>query len=124
LRLPGGFEPLHAPFPLARRLVGILCPIVQVAVLAVFHAGHELPLRCPLARQLIRDDHPRDIAQTLEQLAEELFCCGLIATALNQNIQHVAVLIHRTPEVMALPLDGQKDFIQVPFISGLGVSTP
>jgi hypothetical protein len=39
LGVPGGFEPLHPPLPLARGLMRMLRPIVQVAVLTVFHTG-------------------------------------------------------------------------------------
>ena len=44
LRLPWGFAPLHAPFPLAGGLVGILRAVVEIAVLVMFHARQDLPL--------------------------------------------------------------------------------
>jgi hypothetical protein len=30
LRLPGGLAPLHAPLPLARRLMGVFSAVVEV----------------------------------------------------------------------------------------------
>jgi hypothetical protein len=39
LGVPWGLEPLHAPLPLARGLVGVFRAVVQVPVLAVLHAG-------------------------------------------------------------------------------------
>ena len=37
LRVPGGLEPLHAPLPLARRLMGVFRAVIQIPVLAVLH---------------------------------------------------------------------------------------
>jgi hypothetical protein len=39
LRVSWGCEPLHAPLPLARGLMGVLRTVVEVAVLAMFHPG-------------------------------------------------------------------------------------
>jgi hypothetical protein len=39
LRVSGRFEALHAPPLLARRLMGMLLTVVEVAVLAVLHTG-------------------------------------------------------------------------------------
>ena len=39
LGVPWGLEPLHAPLPLAGRLVGVLRAVIEVPVLAVFHPG-------------------------------------------------------------------------------------
>src|SRR5262245_25027161 len=61
LGMPRRLKAPHAPFPLARRLVGVLGAAVQVAVLAVLHPGQNLPLRGTVAREFIRDDDPRDI---------------------------------------------------------------
>ena len=45
-----GFEALHAPLPLARGLVEVFRTIVEVAVLAMLHAGQDLALGRPIAR--------------------------------------------------------------------------
>src|SRR5919202_5006677 len=37
LCLAWGLEPLHAPFPLPRRLVRVLSAVIEIAVLAVLH---------------------------------------------------------------------------------------
>jgi hypothetical protein len=39
LRMSGGLEILHPPFPLARGLVGVSGPIIHIAVLAVVDTG-------------------------------------------------------------------------------------
>ena len=58
LRMTRRFEPLHAPLMLARRLMRILCPIVQIAVLAVSHSRHYLALGGLIALQFVSDDDP------------------------------------------------------------------
>jgi hypothetical protein len=55
-----------------------------------------------------------------EEPAEELLRSFLIAAAvLHQDVQDLAVLIHRPPEVMARAMDGEKDLIEMPFVTGL-----
>jgi hypothetical protein len=44
LGLARGFEPLHASLPLAGRLVGVLRPVIEIAMLAMFHARKYLLL--------------------------------------------------------------------------------
>jgi hypothetical protein len=43
---------------------------------------------------------------------------------LHENIQHVAVLIHSTPQLMAVTLDGQKARIAVPLVPRPGTLAP
>jgi hypothetical protein len=116
--------PLPVPFPLVRRLVGVFTPIVQVAVLAVFHTRQDFPLLCIVALQFIRDAHPWDTPAAFEDLTEELFRCDLVAPALDQDTAHMAILIDGTPQVVALAIDGQKDLIEVLFMAQLWTSWP
>jgi hypothetical protein len=53
LGLSWRFEALHAPLPLARGLVGVLRPVVQIPVLTMLHPGQDLPLGGTIARQFI-----------------------------------------------------------------------
>jgi hypothetical protein len=43
---------------------------------------------------------------------------------LHENIPYVAILIHRAPEVMAFPMDGEEHFVQVPPVARPGPSMP
>src|SRR5262249_38244852 len=67
LRMAGRFEPLHATLALARRPMGVLTPVVQMAALAMFHPRQDLPLRGTIALQFIRDDDPWDVLTPFEQ---------------------------------------------------------
>ena len=41
----------------------------------------------------------------------ELLRGFLIAAALDQDIQHVSILIHRSPQVMNMPVDLEEYFV-------------
>jgi hypothetical protein len=61
LRLAWGFEPLYALLPLAGGLVGVLRPIIQIPVLAMFDSRKNLTLSGSIAFQLIGEEHSWDI---------------------------------------------------------------
>src|SRR4029453_593935 len=106
LGMPRGFEPLHAILTLPRRPMRILTPVIQIAALAMFHPRQYLTLRRTVALQLVRNDDPRHVLQALQQLAEKLLRRLFVASALHQDVEDIFLLIHRAPEIMALPIDG------------------
>jgi hypothetical protein len=85
-------------------------------VLTVFCPRQHLPLGRPITRQFVGDNDPRDVPQALEQFPEESLRGLLVSSALEQNIQDVTVLIHSSPQVVALAMNRQKDLIKMPFI--------
>jgi hypothetical protein len=108
VRVPRRLEPLHPSFPLPRRLMGALRPIVQIAVLAMVDARQDLPFRRAVAFQLISDDAPRHIPASFEELSKEPLLSCFVSAALYQDVEHVPLLIHRAPEIVALPLIVRK----------------
>jgi hypothetical protein len=102
----------------------VLTPVVEIATLAMFHPWQYLTLRRTVALQLVRNDHTRHRHQTLEQLTKELLRGFLVMPTLHQDIQDVVVLIHGSPQVMALAIDGQKYLVEMPFVPGPRPSTP
>ena len=82
----------------------------------------DLPFGRAVALQLVRNDHPWHVLEPLEQLTKELLRRLLVAATLHQNIEDVVVLINRAPQVMALPIDGQKHLVEVPLVPWLGAS--
>jgi hypothetical protein len=52
-----------------------------------------------------------------QQSSKKSFRGALITARLNQNVDHVAVLIHGTPEILLLAVDSNEDFVQVPNIA-------
>jgi len=104
--------------------VRVLCPIVEIPVLTEFYPREDLSLGGPVARQFIGDDHAWYGGQPLGQFAEELLRSLLVAPTLHQDVEHVALLIHRPPEIMPLVLNCQKHLIQMPFVSGPRATPP
>jgi hypothetical protein len=43
---------------------------------------------------------------------------------LNQDIDHVSILIHGPPQIMSLSLDGHEELVQVPDVAQLSFSAP
>ena len=78
-------------------------------MLAVLNAGHDLLLRRAIGFQLIRDHDARSPALPLQELAQQPLGRLLVAPALDQNVQHDAVLIHGAPEIMLLAGDLEDD---------------
>jgi len=82
----------------------------------VRHRRHHGPMSRIIASQFIGDQPSWLTTLAFELAAKEAFRGALIATTLHQNINRVAVLINRTPQILVFPLNGDKDFIQIPGI--------
>ena len=67
-----GLESLHTSLSLAGGLVGVLSPVVEIGMLAMFHAGENLLLGGSIALEFVGDDHARDVGQAFQEFAEEL----------------------------------------------------
>ena len=74
-------------------------------------------MRHLVAGQLVGDDHPGHVPQALEQSAEELLCGHRVSARLHQNVEHVAVLVDRAPQVPLCAVDLDEHLIQVPFVA-------
>jgi hypothetical protein len=42
-----------------------------------------------------------------QESSKESLCSSLITTALNQNVDHMAILTHGTPEILLLAVDAK-----------------
>jgi hypothetical protein len=83
--------------------------------------AHYLPvIGGAIALELIRDDHTGGVLAPLQELAEECLRGPLVTARLDKEIQHMPVLIHRTPEGMPLASDGEAHVVQVPRVARLG----
>ena len=84
----------------------------------MFNAGHNLALRRAVAPQLVSDEPTRCVAQAFQQFAEEPLGGFGIAPALHQDVEHVPILIDRTPEKMQFAADPDEHLIEKPFVAG------
>src|SRR3954451_10227329 len=91
--------------------------VVEIAALPMFHMRQDLAFRRGVALELVGDDDLWGILQALQQLAKEALGCFGIAPALYRDVEHVAVLVHGTPEIVLLATDAQKHLIHEPFVA-------
>ena len=109
--MPWRLEALHPALPLAGGLMGVLHTVIQISVLPMFDAWEELPLRGSITLQLVRDDDAWSVLAPLEELAEESLRSLLVAPALHQDIEDLAILIDRPPEIVPLTTNREKDAV-------------
>jgi hypothetical protein len=124
LRLSGGFESSHLSLTWPSWLVRDLSPIVGIAISVVDDGRHDCAVRSAVASQLIRYQPPWFACLTFQQPAKEALGRTLIATGLNKNIDHVAVLVNGAPEILLLTLDIHEEFIQMPNVAQSALSSP
>jgi hypothetical protein len=122
LGLAGGLKPLHASLSLAGGLVGVLCSIIEIPVLEMFHSWENFLLGRSVALLFIGDDDSRHVRQAREQLAKEPLCGPLVLAALHQDNQHVPLLIHGTLQIVTFSLDRQKHLVHMPLVARPGAS--
>ena len=91
--------------------------IVLVTFRAMDDGRHDVPMGRAIASQLVGDQPPRLAGLPGAQLAEEAFGGSPIAARLDENIDHVTILINGTPEILTPALDRDEDLVQVPRIA-------
>ena len=78
---------------------------------------HDDSVRGAVAPKPIGDEAACDAAGPLEQESKEPGGCVAVPAGLEQDVDHIAVLVDRTPEVLALPANGHEEFVQVASVS-------
>ena len=119
----GGFEAPHFFLAQSRGLMGFFCSVVQSFVLPMLHPRQDLTFGRPITPELIGDDHSRHIVQPFEKFAEKSLGGLFVPSALHQDIKHVAILIHGSPEEVFLATYAEDDLVQVPFVTTLAPTT-
>ena len=118
--MTGRLEATHRSFTLACRLMRVFRAVVEAFVSAMLNTWHHFLLCRLVAPELVRDQDAWHVLASFEQLAEEFLGSDFISTALHQDIQHIPILVNRTPEIGRLAGDLEKHFVQVPFVSRFG----
>ena len=78
---------------------------------------HDRAERRAVTLQLVRDQAKRNLFLPLQELAKEALRCTTVASRLDEDVDHVAVLIHGTPQILPVTVDRDEDFVQEPCIS-------
>ena len=80
--------------------------------------GRELAFRHAVAPQFVGHDRPRHILQSLHQTSEETSGRIGVATFLNRDVEHDAILIHGAPKIVLHTVDPDEHFVEVPLVPG------
>ena len=79
--------------------------------------NHDVPLGNSVAAQLVGHETTRFLALTLQELSEESPRRTPVPTGLDEKVNQVTVLVHGAPQILALIVDRDEDFVQKPRIS-------
>jgi hypothetical protein len=100
--------------------MGVFGSVNQVSVLPVLDAGQECTFGGTIARQLIRDDHARNVQKAFEQLPKELLGRCFPAPSLREHIEHIPLLVHRAPQIIACSMNREEHFVEMLCVARLG----
>ena len=123
LCLTGRFESTHLPFPLARRLMRSLRAIIRVTLGRVSHVAEAGSDRGRVASQSVSDDAQWLSSLPAQKSAKEPLCSASITPRLHQDVDYFAVLIDRAPEILQVAVDSKEDFVQMPVVPELALSS-
>jgi hypothetical protein len=79
---------------------------------ALEHAPH----RGWVAGQSVRDHHPGLIPTPVEHTSQEPLGRLLVLAWLDQDVEHLPVLVDGPPQLVPVPVDLQLHLVQVPFV--------
>ena len=99
----------------------ILGPVVQAFVGSLFDVRHDLPPGCSIGAQLVSDHPLRRDTLLLQKTGQQSPGSLGVATALNDFVEHIPVLIDGPPYPLLPASDGDNDFVQVPHIVAAGL---
>src|ERR1017187_2237743 len=119
LRGPHALETLHLVFSSSGRLMRILRSIVAPSTAFMAFSESKLTGCSPIRSEVIRDELVGDKAIFLQQLAHQFERLPLVASGLDQNVEHFALGIHGPPEVDQATIDLEIDLIEMP--DGVGL---
>ena len=98
--------------------MGIFAPVVQIFVAPVLRCRHRGAVCDLVAAKLVGDQHPRQTALLLQNFLEESGRGPTVRLPLDQNVENVAVLVHRSPQILTDAADGDEHLVQVPPVAG------
>jgi len=93
------------------------CPIVFVLACSMDHGREDAPMCSGITPKLVGDQLPGCLSLMFQGPTKEAFGGSTISTFGNQHIYHVSILIDGPPQIAALTLDGDEEFIDVPNVA-------
>ena len=83
------------------------------------HVAEDTPYGGGVASQFVGNDSQWFDTLAPQEYLKESFCGPLIPVRLDQDVDHVTVLVHSTPQVMLLAVDSKEHLVQVPVVADL-----
>ncbi len=87
--------------------------LILILLSALNHDRHNLTLSHPIASYFARHNLPRLSANGSQQRSKATFSRSTISADLQKYINHLAILFHSPPDVILLPADFDKYFIDL-----------
>ena len=109
--------PLHRPFALPGRLVGVLGSIIQMFRLSMLDRRHGGGVCDLVTGKLVGDQHPRPAALLLQKFLEEPGRGPAISPGLDEDVEHVAVLVDSPSQVFSDSADLDEHFVKMPLVA-------
>ncbi len=91
--------------------------IVRVSPRVMGDRGHDLPMGNAVAAQLVGHQSHGFLALTLQEFPKESPRRTPVPAGLDEEVDEVPVLVHGAPEILALTVDRDEDFVQEPRIA-------
>ena len=91
--------------------------IIGIPLYIVSHVVEDAWHGSGVASQFVGNDLQWFGTLATQESAKESLCRTLITMRLDQNVDHVAVLIHGTPEILLLAVDSHEHLVQVPVVA-------
>ena len=112
LRVDGRGEAAHMTLPLSRGLMRDFGAIVRVPPRVMGVPGHNVPMCDAEAAQLDGHETPGFLSLTLQEFSNESPDRTPVPAGLDEEVDQVTVLVHGAPEILALAVDRDEDFVQ------------
>ena len=91
--------------------------IARVSPRVMDDDGHDVPMCDMVAAQLVGHETRRFLSLSLQEFPKASPPRAPVSAGLDEDVDHVTVLVNRTPEILALTVDRDEDFVQKPRIS-------
>ncbi len=117
-------ESTHLVFLLWGVLVGNFGPVVFILAGSMGSGWEDLLVGRRIASKLVGNELPWWAPQVLQNLAKEAFGGSPVSVACDQDMQDVAVLVHRSPKIMTFATDCDEHFVHVPDVAESTLSSP
>ncbi len=97
--------------------MGDFCPIVFVLACSMNHGREDVSMCSRITPKLVGDQLPGCLSLMFQGPTKEVLSGSAISALGDQNIDHVSILIDGPPQIAALTLDGDEEFIDVPDVA-------